>query len=61
MSTQLSRKFKDACAAKAQFKRRLCELAAERHQRHDTVAACVADPRFVGPTVRNGGVGGRVQ
>jgi hypothetical protein len=61
ISRHLKRKFAGDCAAKKHFKSRMCQLARQRGQRHDSVAACVADTRFVGSTVRNGGVGGQAQ
>ena len=52
------RRFRDECEAKRHYKEAMCRLAIERGRRHDDVAACLADPGFVGSTVRNGGVGG---
>lgn len=43
----------DDCAAKRHYKRELCRLV-----REVDVERCVADPAFMGRTVRNGGVGG---
>lgn len=61
ISGHLKRKFADDCAAKKQFKLEMCRLARKRGQRHDSLAACIADARFAGSTVRNEGVGGQVQ
>jgi hypothetical protein len=61
ISGHLKRKFVDDCAAKKHFKSEMCQLARKRGQRHDSVAACVADNGFAGSTVRNGGVGGKGQ
>ena len=51
-----NRKFKTACGAKRHYKQALCALTRERGE---SVKACVADPKFTGPTVRAGGVPGR--
>jgi hypothetical protein len=53
------RRFSDACEAKRHYKRALCRDAIRNETRRDSVAACLADPEFAGPTVRDGGVGGR--
>lgn len=45
---------KDACKAKAYFKRKICEAHAYYEEGFD-VDACLADPEFQGPTVINGG------
>ena len=55
------RRFASECEAKRHYKGEMCRLATERGQRHDDAAACLADPAFEGSTVRNNGVGGRVQ
>lgn len=55
---QLSRRFADDCAAKRHFKAALCAGSSEVREGGRTAASCVADPQFMGPTVRNGGVGG---
>lgn len=51
--------FRSECTAKLYFKRALCEVLVRAGTRSGTVDACVADPQFVGDTVRNGGVGGQ--
>lgn len=51
--------FASACSAKIHYKRAMCELAVQRDAWPGSVASCVADSTFVGPTVRNGGVGGQ--
>jgi hypothetical protein len=43
----------DACAAKRHYKRELCRLVDK-----EKLERCLADPDFMGRTVRNGGVGG---
>ena len=48
---------KDACAAKRQYKRALCELSIRRGHVKGGVERCLRDPAFMGSTVRNGGVG----
>jgi hypothetical protein len=55
---ELEKAPRNACVAKRSYKQRLCELVVSRKNPNGTVAACVADPRFAGSTVRNGGVGG---
>jgi hypothetical protein len=47
------------CAAKRHYKRALCERSIRLGQRRDDMEGCLADPDFVGATVRRGGVGGR--
>jgi hypothetical protein len=47
--------FAGECATKLHYKRAMCELAVKYDAR--PVAACVADPSFMGRTVRNRGVG----
>lgn len=59
IGAELERAPKDACAAKRQYKRALCELSIRRGRVKTGVARCVQDPAFMGSTVRNGGVGGR--
>ncbi|OGA17781.1 MAG: hypothetical protein A3I63_09950 [Betaproteobacteria bacterium RIFCSPLOWO2_02_FULL_66_14] len=49
---------KDACRAKLQHKRAMCEFVIARDG-DGTIERCVADRGFAGSTVRNGGVGGR--
>jgi hypothetical protein len=48
-------RFPSACNAKQRYKAGMCELAIANGSRTDSVEACVADPHFVGPTVRNRG------
>lgn len=47
----------DDCAAKRHYKRELCRWAIS-YGHPGTIDSCVADPQFMGRTVRNGGVGG---
>ena len=47
--------FRSDCAGKLAYKRRMCELARDEGPRARPVEACVADPGFMGPTVRNNG------
>lgn len=61
IGTEHRRRFRDDCEAKRHYKREMCRLAVERRIREDGIEGCLADPKFVGPTVRNRGVGGRVQ
>jgi hypothetical protein len=55
---QLARPFDDACAARTHYKRAMCAQSAAVAEGARSLADCLADPDFVGPTVRNGGVGG---
>ena len=48
--------FRSGCHANFYFKRALCEVVVKNASRSGTVDACVEDPQFVGPTVKNGGV-----
>lgn len=59
ISEQGGIRFRSDCEAKMHFKRTLCELSIERRTYAGTVKACINDPRFVGETVRNDGVGAR--
>ena len=47
--------FRSDCTGKLSYKRRMCEQAQAYSPNPRPVEACVADPDFVGPTVRNGG------
>jgi hypothetical protein len=58
IEAELKRSFRSDCAARIHYKRALCRLAITRKQRPD-IKSCIADKAFMGPTVRNGGVGGR--
>jgi hypothetical protein len=57
INDELQRPFPDDCAAKRHYKRALCELAIARETIAGTVESCVADKKFMGSTVENGGVG----
>lgn len=59
ISDELAKVFAGDCAAKLHYKRALCERSIRLGQRAGTVDGCLADPSFVGATVRKGGVGGR--
>lgn len=54
---QLAQPFADDCAARQHYKAAMCAQAAAGEGGR-SVADCLADPEFLGPTVRNGGVGG---
>lgn len=56
---ELTRAFKSDCVAKIYYKNALCRLSISRKLRPDGIKNCLADRTFLGPTVRNGGVGGR--
>jgi hypothetical protein len=51
--------FSSVCAAKRHYKKAMCELSISRDALKGDAERCVADPDYVGATVRNGGVGGR--
>lgn len=53
IAAQLKHDFPSSCATKRHFKRALCALDTGRD-----VERCVADPNYLGSTVRRGGVGG---
>jgi hypothetical protein len=59
INIELERAFKSECVAKVHYKRALCRLAVARKQTPNDMKSCIADKTFMGPTVRNGGVGGR--
>lgn len=56
---ELARVFSGECAAKLYYKKTMCQRSIHLQQRRDDVGSCIADKRFMGATVRNGGVGGR--
>jgi len=47
--------FSSDCVGKLEYKRRMCELAGDEGPRKKSVEACLADPGFMGSTVRNDG------
>lgn len=51
-------RFPSSCASNAHFKKQMCELMIENGTRAGTLDRCLEDQTFMGPTVRNGGVGG---
>jgi hypothetical protein len=55
LETEDAIRFPSDCAGKRAYKRRMCELARDEGPRQRPVDACVADPGFMGPTVRNNG------
>lgn len=55
---ELKRVFADDCAAKRHYKRAMCERAIALRDRRGGLDNCLADRKFVGATVRRGGVGG---
>jgi len=55
MNEEGKRRFGNDCEAKKHYKRQICRIAKEPEQSEDE---CVRDPAFMGPTVRNNGVGG---
>lgn len=50
--------FSTECAAKVHYKRAMCTLSAEGEASAMAIEKCLADPAFMGRTVRHGGVGG---
>lgn len=55
MNKEEKRSLPDVCAAKTDYKQKLCAQAvANGFQR--SMAACMKDRKFTGPTVRDGGV-----
>lgn len=57
IAAELRLAFGSECIAKLHYKRAMCALALRNGIRSDDVDACVADPQFIGSTVRNGGIG----
>jgi len=57
INAEAARAFNSDCVAKLHYKKRLCGLAIARKQRPNDIKNCLADKTFMGPTVRNGGVG----
>lgn len=55
---EMQRTFESDCDAKRHYKRALCELYISREGTSGTVESCLEDKDFIGPTVRNNGVGG---
>lgn len=47
---------KSSCAAKIEYKDKICRKMADFDPYNGSVEKCVRDPEFYGPTVRNGGV-----
>jgi len=60
ISQQSQMMFWSSCTAKLHFKTALCEVLLKVQTRSGTIGACVNDPGFMGNTVRNGGVGARL-
>jgi len=58
IAEELRRTFPDACAARHHYKRALCGLALSRGSIAGDLSGCLADKNFIGPAVRNRGVGG---
>ena len=55
---ELERSFASDCAAKRHYKQAMCARAIARGHVQGKVSRCLADPAFVGATVRKGGIGG---
>lgn len=53
---ELGKPHANECAAKAEYKKGLCEQVARWPPYNGSIAACIADPAFAGRTVREGGV-----
>lgn len=47
---------KSSCAAKVDYKKKICEMVADAKPYNGSVGKCFQDSEFAGPTVRNGGV-----
>ncbi|MEO8652908.1 MAG: hypothetical protein ABI409_02165 [Ramlibacter sp.] len=59
IAQELDKAFTSDCAAKLHYKRAMCARSIRLGHRRDDIDGCLADPNFVGATVRRGGVGGR--
>jgi len=57
IAAHLAMKFTDDCAAMMHFKRTMCGAPGQGGAPRASIEACVADPEFMGRTVRHGGVG----
>lgn len=51
------RRFQNACASNAYFKKKMCALVIQNGTRAGSVEQCLKDPDFKGRTVQEGGVG----
>ena len=51
------RRYRNDCEAKTYYKREICRIARRNGSTRKSVPRCVADPSFMGPVVRNNGVG----
>lgn len=58
MRADEKRHYRNDCEAKKYYKRQMCRIAMRNGSSEQTEEKCVKDRSFVGPTVRNGGVGG---
>ncbi|MBI2308161.1 MAG: hypothetical protein HYU78_12745 [Rhodocyclales bacterium] len=54
----LARRFPSECDARTHYKRAMCGLHVAGGASGQSLEACMADPDFMGRTVRHGGVGG---
>ena len=61
IADEIKTSFTSGCAAKAHYKRALCELTIRAEVTQGPIERCVADGSFMGSTVRNGGVGAQQQ
>lgn len=57
IADEIKTSFKNDCAAKAHYKRALCELTMRAQAAPGSIERCVANESFMGRTVRDGGVG----
>ena len=58
INEEIARASASDCAAKSYYKKEMCRMAISRKQRKGGISRCLADMKFMGSTVRNGGVGG---
>ncbi len=49
--------YEDDCAAKIKYKRKMCKIAIEEEQITMRVQECLNDESFMGPTVKDSGIG----
>ena len=58
MRADAKRRYRNDCEAKKHYKREICRIARRNGSTRQTERQCVDDKSFMGPTVRNNGVGG---
>ncbi len=57
MNNDVKNDYKDECAAKIKYKRKMCKIAIEEEWIKGTVQDCFRDDAFMGSTVKNSAIG----